>query len=303
MSITLNQIELRESRDFSGVTTAVFAFIRENFKLFFRSILYIVGTPSLIGSALLGSSVSVRGMVAGSVPALLGMVVGSFLLLLSWTLTVAVVNSFVFLYMERGKGNFGIQDVWQETRVNLGNVVGTSFWLVVLSIGVYVVFALSVVFSLFLAALLGIVLFILAVHFAIALVPIYTVRLYEDVTLSESITRSRELTRGYWLLSFGVFAVPYIIAMLISYTLAIPAYAVDLNSEYIHDLFYGRILMALLSIIASTFAAAVLTAVPVLASTFQYFNLVEKLDGVGMMDRIEQMGSNDLEDTGIPAGE
>lgn len=302
MTTVPDQIELRQSRDFSGVITAVFTFIRENFKLFFKSILYIVGPPSLVGSLLLGGSVSVSGLIAGSATGILGIISGFLLLLLSWTLTIAVVNSFVFLYMERGRDNFELQDVWQETRSNLGNVVGTSLWLVVLGIGAYFVFGFSAIFSLILGVFAGLALLVLVVYFVVALIPIYTVRLYEDVALMESVTRSRELTRGHWWLSFGVFAVPYVITLLTSYLLAVPSYVIEFGSDYVYGRTDGEAIIAIFFAVLSTFATVVLTAVPVLAATFQYFNLVEKLDGVGVMSRIEQMG-NEQEETGAAVEE
>lgn len=303
MTTISDQIELRQSRDFSGVITAVFMFIRGNFPLFFKSILYIVGPPSLIGSVLLAGSVSITGIIAGSATGILGLIFGFLLLLLTWALTIAVVNSFVFLYMECGQGNFELHDVWQETRSNLGNVIGTALWLTALIIGGYVVFGISVLFSWLLGAFAGLVLVVVAVYFAIALVPIFTVRLYEDVTLTESITRSRELTRGYWWLSFGVFAIPYVITLLASYLVAIPAYIVELSSDYVYGRSDGETIIAALSSVLSTFATAVLTALPALAATFQYFNLVEKQDGIGMMSRIEQMGVSGSEEPGIAAEE
>ncbi len=310
MTTTPAPIELRKSRGFGEQINVTFAFIRENYKKLGKSVLYICGPPSILAGILMGSNVFLLLNALGDLESGglsdsygwmgLGFIGGIIVSLLASVLMTAVVNQYVFLYMERGYDGFEFEDVWDAAKGSIGKVFVTMFCLVLLLAALYLIW-IGLVMAL---GVFGVVLVVLLVpvmiYFAIALNPLFTVRLYEDAGIGEAISRSIELVKGNWWLTLGVVWIVSMVASFFASILAVPAYIVymiaifsamenggDLSGLSEH----GVIITVFITLYMV--ASYLVNAVPLLASTLQYFNLVEKHEGVGMIDRIEQLGRDD----------
>lgn len=294
------RIDLRRSRGFGEIITITFAFVRENFRLLGRSLFYIVGPPVLVAGLLI-EWVS-QPLLGGDVyqPYHVGSRMGLILLstLFFWgssILLAAVVNGYIFLYMERGKDGFGISDVWEETRRNFGTVFTTSFGIIAISLVLFLpaVFLGGMLALMGLSLVVALVWIIAGVYFIGVLTPLFTLRLYEDVTLGTAISRCREMVRGHWWETFGILAVTTIVSLVIGVVAGLPTYVIAIGRQFDPEAFdlTGAALAASEAFsVLQTVAGTLLYAIPAVAAAFQYFNLVEKLDGVGMMLRIENIG-------------
>lgn len=310
MTITPAPIEVRKSRGFGEQINVTFAFIRENYRKLGKCVLYICGPPSILAGMLIGSNVFLflntlgdleSGGLSDSYSWMgLGFIVGTLVSLLATVLMTAVVNNYVFLYMERGYDGFEFEDVWEAAKGSIGKVFVTMFGLGLILGALYLLW-IGLVMAL---GMFGVVLIILLVplfiYFAVALNPLFTVRLYEDASIGESISRSMELVKGNWWLTLGVVWIVSMVASFAASILAIPAYivymiaifsAVERGGDLSGLSEYGVVITVFVTLYMV--ASYLVNSAPLLASTLQYFNLVEKHEGVGMIDRIEQLGRED----------
>lgn len=205
--------------------------------------------------------------------------------------SIALVNSYVFLYLERGRDGFSVMDVWKRTRSSFWStfklVLGISFFAFI----ALLIVAASVTGDTFVGLLAVSTALVVTMYCQVLLSPFFTVALYENAMFSEAISRSRELLRGSWLSTFGLVAVVYgvvfsVLAVFrvpfLVFNTAIPLLLAEAGMT-------GRILFLIFDVtrVISIYPLALL---PILACTLHYFNLVEKNDGVGMMERIGMFG-------------
>jgi hypothetical protein len=231
------------------------------------------------------------------------LVLGAIIGLLASIMMIGVVNNYVFLYMERGPDGFEFEDVWEATRGSIGKIFLTALGIGLIGLLLYGLWIVLILMTGLFGALIGMVLMFAVVYFAIALTPLFTVRLYEDAGLGEAISRCMELVKGNWWLTFGVLAVVYMVTSFIAFILAVPAYVVMFISAFnaadgsgdMGDMGgYGIIVTVFMTLYM--IASYLLSSMPLLAGVLHYFNLVEKSEGVGMMAKIDAIGKE--EETG-----
>jgi len=280
-------IELLKSRDFGDQLGITFSFLRENFRLLMKCVLFIAGPAVVLASAVGGYAfANVFGLSEGSsVSVSMGLLAG-LILLIAFGLLTTVVNEYVVLYAERGYGGFDFDDVWEETRRDVGKVISTTLIL-------YICIIISVFFFL-----------IPAIYLVVVTAPIITVRLNEKIGIGEAFSRSMELVKGQWWLTAGIMVVMSFIAGFVRNIFNIPIWIAafmegmaassgDVSGEMSWTLVAGSVI-----VVIGSFLTALL---PILASALHYFNLVEKFEGLGLMSRIESIGSSNNSES-IDAG-
>lgn len=300
-------IDIRQSRGFSDQLTITFAFLRENFQQLGKSVIYIAG-PVLLGGCILLAilfTVSADDITAVERSGLFYLlaVLAIIPLIFAWLMLVAIVNNYVFLYLEGNGERIEVQDVWLATKENFGRVVATAFGLGGIWIGLNFVIGIASVIP-FVGLLVNFGYLFLVIYFSVALMPLYTVRLQENFKVYESISRCRELVRDNWWMTFGLLLVTGGIASLLFYgvggaTYMLSKWFIELwNPSAITE---SHLLILQIIVVPVAGAGIVFYIVPVLASVLHYFNLVEKLDGVGVLERIEQLGGDDVSSLSLPA--
>jgi hypothetical protein len=162
--------------------------------------------------------------------------------------------------------------------------------------GMYLIFVLLVMTRVwFLVALFALVLIGCAIYMYIPFTMLVTVRLCEDESFSASISRCFELVKGNWWKTFGILLVPNMVANAISSILIFPA-EIFISLASFGGLHAGggmlKVIVTILMMLGMVLAY-LLATLPMLGATLQYFNLVEKHDGVGLMARIQAIGSED----------
>lgn len=296
-------INIRESRGFSDQLTMTFAFLRQNFRQLGRSVMVITGPVILLGGVLVTILFSIpsRGssILEESAGRFLLLFIVIILFIFGWLLLTAVVNSYVFLYLER-KGEeiegISVRDVWQATKENLGRVISTAFGLGGVWIGFNIVSGILGIIPL-IGILASFGSFFLILYFVVALMPIYTVRLREDIGIFDAISRCRELIRDNWWMTFGLLVVTGGICTLLFYAVAGAAYLIGKGLIHLVATSTATLLQSLLFqvlVLPVVMAGMILYIIPTLAGVLQYFNLLEKLEGVGVLERIEKLGEDDV---------
>ncbi|MCW8811101.1 MAG: hypothetical protein OQK64_09110, partial [Ignavibacteriaceae bacterium] len=255
------KIEFRKVRDFGGLLGVTFDYIRQNFKLLFKSNL-LIGAPfillagvfmGLYQSSLFNFRVQPEIEQFG-IPFLFSM----FFMMLSYLVITIVTYSHLILYKTSEPGNFDIDDVWQMVKRN--------FWMILFTgIGYSILAFIGFIF-----------LIIPGVYFSIALSIIFIVRLEERLDFFDSVSRCIKIVSGNWWFTFGIIIVVGMIQGFLGFVLYVPNYIVTIFLAFAGvdsstgDT--GRVLYIISSIIASL--GVLLYSISTIAIAFQYYNLV-----------------------------
>jgi len=271
------QIEFRKVRDFGALLSVTFEFVRQNFKLLFKSSLFIAGPFIFIAGVFLGLYQSALFNFATQ-PALqdFGMPFMFYMFFagLSLLMLTLVVYSFILLYKEQGYGNFDVDDIWQKVK--------GYFWMIFLTgIGYIVIVTIGTIF-----------LIIPGIYLGVALSLIYMVRLEEGKGFFDSLDRCTKIVSRNWWFTFGFILVIGIIQGFISFIFYIPTYIAMFavmfagmnNSEPGSA---SKIIIIITSIIASL--NIFIYAVSIIGIAFHYFNLIERREAPALMQQIESI--------------
>lgn len=290
------RIEFRKVRSVTDVINATFHFIRQNYILLGKSLLYIVGpvlAVSVIMSAFFQTRILTFAMVEpesmdfswmGEFFGLMGvMMIASFF---SALLAVLVVLGFVRLYEEHGPQGFELDDVWRVTKENFWRMFGTMaavVGLMLLPVPIVIVPCLGIL------AYLAWIVYVLVV-FSLT----YPMRMQEPVSMGEALGRARALARQDFWPTFGALLLAYILYYMIYSAFSMPAsilgflYAMHaIEGSGSPDLAFQAMMVA--ATVLAGIAGTLLYSIPMLAIAFQYFNLVERKERVGLLNRIDMI--------------
>jgi hypothetical protein len=299
------EMNLREERDFGQKFNAVFSFIQKNAKSFLKTILLLVGPPVLVGAifwgivysrliGLLGDAFSNPNAIVNSGPLASGtnsffdvgeMLLANLLFGIASIWLGITVCAYIAEYLE-GNRNISVEAVWKRGKDNIFPVIGA---VILFSIVAVVGSLILIVVPLGPVLLRTAILVCLLVYCMVAVSLTVPVIVIEDESVFESIGRSFALIRGNWWATFGLIVVMGIVAGIATFLFAIPLYAVMIVSFFVQMGVFAKILTMAATCIM--FAGAyLLSALPVLALVFQYFNLSEKKEGAGLLEKAEQIG-------------
>jgi len=187
-----NRIEFHQVRDFGEVLTVTFDFVRENFKPLMKGWLYIVGPLALTNAFISIYSID----MSSSFSQILGV--------LTYFLTYLVTLGYLHIYLHE-KSPVEFNDLWQFTKQN--------FWFFT---GQYVVLIIVILVGFILLILPGLYLIIV-----LSIAPI--IRIMERRAIFDSISRARQLMSGFWLKTFGLTVVLFIILLVFGGLLQAPS--------------------------------------------------------------------------------
>ncbi|MCG6914765.1 hypothetical protein LJE86_12685 [bacterium BMS3Abin03] len=271
----INKIELRKVRDFGALIGITFEFLRQNFKLLFKSCFYFAGPFILLAGVFMGlyqsSALNFRNM-SGLQGLGINLLAYMLFVILAVIMLYAVIYSFILLYMERGPGNFDVNDVWQKTKSN--------YWKIFLT---------GIGYSFF--VLIATLFFIIpGIYLGITLSLIFMVRLSEGIGFFAAFDRCLKLISKNWWFTFGFILVMGLIQGFIGFIFYIPNYIAmfaltlsGLNNPNQNS--PSHIIFIITSIISSF--NFLLTAISVVGISFHYYNLVERKEAPSLLEKIE----------------
>lgn len=313
-------IEFRKRRDFGQKFNATFEFIRQEFKPLITAIIYIAG-PIIAITAIISSyfqrwSLSLMDFTFENPEeffsddlwsSVLGLTIFS---ALTYIFLFAVLNEYVKNYIQTGNHSIETPALWSSVRSNLGDYALSIIVYVIIMFGFLV--AISVTLGLIISsesvlltvlAVIGFLILLFMTLCVLYLAPIVYNSEKTKENVFSSIGRTVELLRGKWLSTLALLIISSLIASVASFIFAIPNYILT-GVGVVHSLkeadtvslsFTQNLAYGITSFIASA-GQYLLTIIPIIAVIFQYYNLVERRDASGLMDRIDQMGAGKAED-------
>jgi len=318
MESNFTPIEFQKARDSTNKMNATFEFLKQNFKPFFKSLLFIAGPPMLVGSVLAGSLYSGYFGFIGNMSRNQGnpdvitdyldspmlwveITLAVLLMFLSGVMIVAVVYNYMMEYDARKSNDIDVNTIWERVRNSLPMYFGTIFLYWILLIAAYLLVILVIIgataISPWLAFFGGVAVFIGFMYAIISLSLLFIIRAYEKIGFFEAMSRCFTLIRDKWWSTFGLLVILSLVQSTISSLFLIPWYinffvsmmhSIDGNPfqepSFTQELI-NNIFMTLYFIVSF-----LLYSLPLIALAFQYFNLVELKEAKGLLSRINTIG-------------
>ncbi len=316
---TNRAVPFRQVRGVGDVINATFSFIRQEFVPLAKALLFIAGPAIALGGAaggLMQTSVLFADPEALANPPLALFGVSFFVAMLAGiiggTLAVTAAYGYMVLYQDRGlEGSIPVPDVWTFVRANFFRMLGTLvLWYVATMAAYFIALIPMAVVVGVLGAVLGnggsggvaigvvmIIAVVLVALFAVAVAAVtfgmtLPMRMREqEVGAFEAVGRSLRLVKGHWWATLGVAFVVGVAYFVFAIVVSLPTYAIiGLASVTAAD---GGATSGLYQVLMTAFgvvsglAGTVLYALPLYAIAFQYFNLVERKERTGLMERVE----------------
>ncbi|HAM97634.1 MAG TPA: hypothetical protein DCQ26_03405 [Marinilabiliales bacterium] len=285
-------IEFYRERDFGEIINTTIEFVKQNFKIFFKGLLYFIVPLGLVVGAMMGIvqhaslSQSFGQPFDFGVVQIIAIVIALLFSFFLFALLPSLIMSIMLEYQQSGKNDMQLNRIWKRAFDSFGDVLSVSLvigLLIVLSVAVMVLFATITpwILAIFvLPFLYGIV----VVYFALP------VRVFEKAPIGESISRSFYLVAGNWWWTFLLVFVSSMVLGIIGIVFYTPLYA--------YMIFVGvaaakggtpEISQAIMvGTYAFSFMGQIMTSsLLFVVLSFQYFNLLEKKDKPGLQQRIQ----------------
>lgn len=280
-------IPLYQQRDFGEKINATFTYATQQIRSLGLALLYIAGPPTLIagivGGVYQSNILKTVGTFGGGQlnvvdpfkfldqvfsPAYWLLIVFS---VISYVCVSLTVYSHMRLYARNQGAPITVDAVWRDVQAMLVGGIGVS-----LVLGAAIV--------------AGMILFIIpGIYLSIPLSLGLAVFAFEGKPTGEIFTRCFTLIRDKWWSTFGLIIVMSIIVGVVSLVFSIPATIVTVMGIVGKE--NSNSLVIILTQALAILGARLLSALVVLALGFQYFNLVERQEGTGLLSAINSIGT------------
>jgi hypothetical protein len=321
--------DFRRVRDFGQLFNAVFEFLRGHGRTLGKHLLFIVG-PVILLTGLVGYFITQNIQRYGTMPSSGSMnplmvfmdimpqiFIQILLFSMSYIAMMGIINEYVYS-LENEPENAGVVSViWRNFSSRLGRHVANVIvpglvstlpmfvFAVVLGIGLSEPEVMPV-----LALLIFFIVLPLYLYLVIVLSIFPVVRVQENTGVVDGIKRCFNLMKGFFWRSFGFFFVLSIIQIVLSMVFRIPGIIVNIVLPMtVPDLTLGTspddgsigIVLQAVHIMVSILSAAgsqLLYVIGISGIVFQYFNLVERKEAVGMVAKLGILGTVEGEAAG-----
>lgn len=307
------KINFRQDRDFGEIFNVTVKFLRQNFKHFF-TILILVAGPFLLISAIAGGvyQASALGLNSFSVTGnydvfeRYGIIFFVYMvsLLLAIIVSIGATFSYMILYSERGPGNFAAGDVRSLLIKNIGKLILTFLALLLVMlpfIGLFVGLGVVIVS----ANILGITItyaIVMVICFGIffpnliwLLLSPFLVTMQEKKSAFSSIGKTFQLMRGNywwtWIIMFCAILVLYVLIIIFSLPQIIYQVTITLSHFRGGTEDSGMSVPFIVVTAICTFLNTIVYSVLQVLCGFHYYSLAEKKDGMGLLDKIDEIGN------------
>lgn len=278
------QVEFKKIRDFGEIIGDTFMFIKQNFKPLMMAVLYLCGLfliAGLISSimAQLGVVNAMEGVKRGSIDnpfyMLYNFGIGYLFVIIfmvcSYTSFYVTVLSYISIYIQKGNVAPTVDEVWAYFKFYFFRVMGSG---ILMSIFLVLCFVCCIIPFFWVFPAVSI---------------FYPIMVIENRSLSYSFNRCFKLIDNEFWVTLGTFIVLYIITQACTMVIQLPAMVIGMASSFTH----------LEQPITKTYAIAssvgqqlslVFMIIPIIGAAMVYFNLVERKESSGLMNRIESLG-------------
>lgn len=277
----MRSIQLREERNFSEVINTTFQFTFQNLKTLGPILLYFAAPFSLISGISVGLfqsqifDLTSRANKISSFSAIFSLeyFLSIVFSLMGGMVLSLVVSSYLVEYMDR-EGPVEASAVWEHVKKYFFRAVVVGL-----------LYAGSLI--------LGLALCFLPVVYPFTVFSLANMAMVrEDLSASEALSRSRDLVHLSWtegISTFGLRLVMSIATSILGSVLSVPMY-LFLFLQGMKVIGENMQWAVLLSSVIATTGTTVITSLANVALGVQYFSLVEKKEGIGLMNEIEAIG-------------
>ncbi len=289
------KFELQKERSFSEKINGVFAYLSQNFKQLFKSLVFIV-TPFAFAAGICsgifqyrltrlmpglgGTGIDESGGTGNNIWDIFYTVfsplyfVSMILMLVAYILVNCTVYSHMALYLKSEGEPVTFEAVFEKVKKDFFKVL------------------LAAIASFF-VALFGVVFFIIpGIYLFVTLTLIQPIMIVEGLGFNEAFNRCFYLIKEKWWSTFGLIFITSLIVNMCAVAFNIPTYIV----QFINLMHWAPDISSFWQIIASVISIAgttLLSAILSIAIGIQYFNLVERREGRGLRTFIDEIGSID----------
>lgn len=262
-------INFQQVRDFGGIFNATFEFIRQEYKLLGKTLLYYALPITLIATIVITYTTYIQmdTFTGGNImypnkAYYLSVAFSSLSSLIIVYIFTLLTYAYVAAYIKYGSNNFGLKEVLDFAKRK---------WLMLLIINI--LFSIMSFIGFIFCIIPGIYLFI---TFYFASYSYFN----EDTELIESFSRSYNVISDNWWLTFGLFLVISMLIGTASMVFYIPAILISVitaatSAHGSPDLSIFKIVMVTATSLLTVLKGAT-TVVMVIAMEFQYFSLLKK---------------------------
>ncbi len=277
-------INFKQERDFNGLISHTFDFIKQEFKPLGKALLTYAG-PFVLVTAFLAAmyqsdlysdpdtfnnSNPLKMFENIYSPKYFFFILGS---IVSNAILMLVVYNYVLLYVTKGKDGFEQEEIWKLVIQNFAPV-----FLMIIAISFMIGF--------------GTLLFIIpGIYLAIAFSLVIFAKINENISFNEAMSRSMYLIKDSWWFTFGVLIVIYLIATFAGSIFLIPQ--MGLTMFYTFSLasgdFEGPSMFFTIVTVIGTFASTLIYSIIYITTAFLYYSQVEKKEKPNLMNKIDDI--------------
>lgn len=287
-----NFIEFKKERDLGAIISDTFAFIRQNWKNYFITILKIVGPVLLMTLAVLVfyllaisdifNKSAMESNPGGVLSKLFSWVFAiMFVYVMLYSLLSVTSLYFIKSYIDN-KGKPDYYEIKKQVYKNVWKFLG-------LGILVAAVIVLG-----------GVACYLPGIYFSVVLSLATSILVFEERSISDSFSHSFTLIKGQWWNTFGVLIVIWLLIGVLGQVFSIPTMIYQLvklgtvfgnnDPTKFFEVFKDPIYLALT--VGSYVFQFMLYSIPLISIVFIYFDLNEQKNATGTFEKIDNLGNN-----------
>lgn len=278
-----SHIEFLRTREIGEVLNASMYFIRDHFKPVLRSLIYIAG-PVLMVAVITSAFYLAGDFTAGENPLFNSaesnmalFIVSNMLAMLVTVVIIAVMYEYIILCYENGIREYGVDEVWQGVKKRM---------------------MLYILYSVFngIITFVGLMFLVVpGIYLGVTLSFVYMVAFVEGRSYPDAVSRCFNFVQGHWWNTFGLLLLAYVIYYIISMLFGLPALIygaiIGVLASGGGEIGISYVMAFIINFVSSLSYVAII--LPVTATAYQYFNIVERKYAPGLSKDIENLKSAD----------
>ena len=286
-----NKVQLNKERSFGDLFNATFAFIKQEFAELGKALLYFAILPLTVASVFNGLMAHSQQERVAEITANNALVsnpwsfyetlftpmalINYVVMILTSTLLITSVLSYLKLYHERGSGNFSTIDVWHQLTKIYWSIFGTTFLVGLLT-------TIGFVFCL-----------LPGIYLSVVLCAILPIIVFEGKGFSEAFSKSMQITKPNFWSILGSLIVMLIISYILIIIASIPGVIVGIKSLLFNrsnpnELPNFNLTYYILNAVVYVFQQ-VIYAVPIIFVSLIYFSQLEKHEKPSLDQKINEI--------------
>jgi len=273
-------VNIARERTFNDLISGPFNFLSQEFKPFVKTIIRFAGP--WVAIALLGmtffSNTMYKAVLSNTDPDksfVIYILIFGLFILIGFLATVTTTQSYISLYVKKGRGNFTINDIAKLVKKNVLKIFFAGML-------IYIMVIIGVLF-----------IYIPGIYLAIAMSFFTIIIIHENASIGQSISRSFKVIKGHWWRTFGAIFIFGMIISAASYIFIIPVYVIVFSAGLSGTTIgAGSVITIIISVALYFVAYMFFISLQQILISFQYFNLIMKKENPDLVGRINAINNS-----------